>query len=53
MNQSLFQQVESLFEAAVAHDQSVRVQFLNQVASEQGAEVRELLERLLDCDRSP
>jgi len=52
MNRLLFQQVESLFEAAVGYDATEREHFLDRIAREHSREIRDLVARLLDCDRS-
>jgi len=52
MNRLIFQKVESLFEAAANVDASSRTDFLERIEREHSREVRDLLERLLERDRS-
>ncbi len=52
MNRLQFQQVESLFEAAVGYDAPARQMFLDRIAREHSREIRDMVERLLDADRS-
>jgi non-specific serine/threonine protein kinase/serine/threonine-protein kinase len=52
MNRMTFQQVESLFETAIAFEPHLRVRFLEEVARDHSHDVYDMLQRLLECDRS-
>ncbi len=52
MNRLTFQQVETLFETAIAFEPHLRVRFLEDVARDHSRDVHDLLQRLLACDHS-